>query len=142
MKTAKFFSMVLILLSAFNHTLFPQEKIDIKKAVTDIIELSKAKKYDDAAKYVAFCSDEKKKEYKPLQPADKNQLNYVKRIVKRIGALAEVSTSYNIGNATSVNVGGNNFQKVSVEFISGDQKITSKFNFIVMNGTLLLAEVE
>jgi len=41
-----------------------------------------------------------------------------------------------------MNIGGSSFQKISVEFISGSQKIVSKFNFVALNGTLLLAEIE
>jgi hypothetical protein len=136
------FLFLITLTFCFNLSVFGQAKNDIKSVLTNIIDLSKAKKYDEAAKYIAFCTDEKKKEYKASVPGNKEQFNHVKRIAKRISAFTEVSTSYNVGSVTSEKIGTNDFQNVTVEFLSGTQKINSTFRFLSVGGTLLLTEIE
>lgn len=142
MKSIRVFLFFITLTFCFSQSVFCQAKNDIKSVLNNIIDLSKAKKYDEAARYIAFCADEKKKEYKASVPGNKEQFNHVKRIAKRISALAEVSTSYNTGSITSEKIGTNDFQNVTVEFLSGSQKINSVFKFITINGTLLLTEIE
>lgn len=130
----------MIFLAAGNS--FAQVNADVKTTLTSIIDLSKAKNYDEAGKLIAFYSDDKKKDYKIPVLTNKDQLNFVKRVVKKIGALTGVSTSYNIGTVTSKKEGTTDFQCVTVEFISGTQKISSEFKFVTIDKKLLLAEIE
>ena len=131
-----------LLFFIFSQIAFAQVNSDVKSVLTNIIELSKAKKYEEAGKYIAFYANEKKKDYKVAVLTNKDQLNFVKRIAKKISALAEVSNSFNIGAVTLSKDNGFEFQSVTVEFVSGTQKISSQFKFVTIGGTLLLAEIE
>lgn len=142
MKNIKSLSVFILFLFLFNLTSFAQDKKDIKSVLKNIIELSKEKKYDEAAKLIAYSADDKKKDYKTVTAANKDQMNYVKRVVKRISALSEVSSSFNIGDIKQEKIGTIDYQSVTVDFISGTQKISSGFRFITLNGALLLAEIE
>ena len=142
MKLLRFLPLFLILFFLFNMISYTQTKNDIKSTMTNLINLSKAKKYEDAGKFIAYCADDKKKEYKAPLLSNKEQLNYVKRLIKRISALAEVSESFNISTTVEEKAGGIEYQNVTVEFLSGSQKISSVFRFVNLNGSFFLADID
>lgn len=142
MKKTYYYTLISLFLLFFAAPSFSQPKEDVKSVMGTIIEMSKSKNYDAAAKYIAYRPDDKKMEYKTPVLGNKEQMNYIKRLLKRIGALADVSASYNIGAVTPQDVSGIKFEKVSVDFISGSQKLNSSFLFINIQGSYLLAEIE
>ncbi len=141
MKNYRVCSTFLLLFFFISQFAAAQVKNDVKSVLTNIIELSKAKKYEEAGKFIAFSND-KKKNYRIPVLTNKDQFNFVKRVVKKIGALSEVSSSYNLGAIIQSKENGFEFQSVTVEFTSGTQKISSLFKFVTIDGNLLLAEIE
>ncbi len=133
--------LVVVLFLTSGHTA-AQGKNDVKTALKSIIELCKAKKFDEAAKSVAFCVNEKTGEYKATDLSNKEQHNTSSRLVKRIGALASVSDSFEIGNSSPKKINGTDMTETEVNFVSGSQSIKSLFRFVKINDEFLLAEVE
>lgn len=141
MKRINYILIAVFLLFACNLA-YSQDSKDLKSNLENLIQMSKAKKFEDAGKFIAYCVDEKKNEYRAPVLTDKEQLNSVKRTAKRIAALAEVSSSFTLGEIKREKVNGIDFQTIPVDFISGSQKITSLFRFVNINGAFLLAEIE
>mgnify|MGYP000890523412 CR=1 FL=1 len=142
MKKIYFTSLIPLFLLIFTASSFAQANNDVKSTIGTIIEMSKTKNYEGAAKFVAFRPDDKKMEYKAPQLNSRDQMNYIKRLLKRIGALADVSSSFKIGEAVKQEITGVKFEKISVDFLSGSQKLNASFLFINIQGNYLLAEIE
>ncbi len=142
MKKIYFSPLIPLFLIIFTASSFGQANNDVKSTIGTIIEMSKAKNYEAAAKFVAFRPDDKKMEYKAPQLSSREQMNYIKRLLKRIGALADVSSSFKIGEVSTREISGVKFEKIPVDFLSGSQKLNASFLFINIQGSYLLAEIE
>jgi len=134
--------LLIVIFFSFGLNAFLHAQLNLKSSLTGLIELCKNKKYEDAVKSIAYYSDDKKKDFKAPDLNDKEQLNFVKRTAKRINALVSVSSSFTVGNPVSEKQNGVEFQNLLVEFISGSQKISSHFKFVIINNIPLLAEIE
>ena len=134
--------LLFVLIFTLNKNCFCQTTTDVKVLFTNIYDLCKAKKYDEAGKFVAFYSNDKKKEYKIPDPSNTEHSKYILRVVKRIEALSEISGTYVISSVLKDKKNNLDFQNVMVEFTSGTQKIKQIFRFVTLEGKLLLAEID
>jgi hypothetical protein len=114
----------------------------IKAALTNLINLSKTKSFDKAAKLIAYDGEDKNRVLKDsYNPAVKDELNQVKRICKKINALLELSAKFEFGQFKVVNPEGKESFSIDVIFISGEQKLVTNFSFIKNDKEYLLTSM-
>ena len=130
MKRLFSFGMILFTLVAFSsHVQYAQanDENSVKSTLKNLLEFSKTKAYDKAANLIAYEGDDKNRTHKDsFNPSNKEELNQVKRICKKITALLELSSKYEFGEFKSASKGA---YTVQVTFISGEQKLATTFNF-------------
>lgn len=108
-----------------------------------ILELSKEKKFEQAATLIAYDgADETKKFKAAFNAKDENDLNSVKRLCKKIKALVDISDSYEIGAQTEIEKDGLKWFITEVGFKSGNQSLKTVFSFIKVNDKFLLGDVD
>ncbi len=115
------------------------EKI-IKESLTKLLNYSKEKSFEKAASIIAYTGEDKSREYKTsFDASNKDELNQVKRICKKISALLDISSNYETGKITISKENNIVIYNAEVTFISGEEKLKTNFRFIkVDNGYLLL----
>ncbi|MCL4549959.1 MAG: hypothetical protein M1495_15475 [Bacteroidetes bacterium] len=130
MKRLFSFEIILFTLVAFNSQVKYAQANDentVKSTLKNLLEFSKTKAYDKAASLIAYEGDDKNRIHKDsFNPSNKEELNQVKRICKKITALLELSSKYEFGDFKSSDSGVYTMQVV---FISGEQKLATTFNF-------------
>ena len=115
---------------------------DIKNTLVKLLDYSKSKAYDKAALLIAYDGEDKVRIQKDsFNPANKDELNEVKRKCKKISALIELSSKYEITTFTAPASGSKDAFTLNVVFISGDQKLTTSFNFIKGEKSYLLSNM-
>lgn len=103
----------------------------IKDVLTKLLTYSKNKSYEKAASLIAYSGEDKNRELiSPFDPANKEELNQVKRVCKKISAILDLSSKYELGEIEKSNESGKEVATVKVDFVSGDQKLTTVFRFI------------
>ena len=103
----------------------------IKSVLSNLIDYSKNKSYDKAAKLIAYTGEDSKRVDKDsFNPVNKDELNQVKRICKKISALLELSGSHELGDYKVSGEAGKEEYTMHVTFVSGDQKLVTVFNFV------------
>lgn len=104
---------------------------DIKGNLKSLFELSKSKSFEKAAELIAYEGEDKARVHKEsFNPANKDEIAQVKRISKKIAALIELSSKYDMGNPNVKQDGEKEIQTIEVSFVSGDQKLVTEFSFI------------
>ena len=119
------------------------QKNAVQNVVKTLFNYSKSKDFNKAAKLIAYEGDDQSRVYKDsYNPANKDEMNHVKRICKKISALMDISNSYEMGDfSVKKNPEGDHYVQ-EVLFVSGDQKLKTVFQFIQINGTYLLAAID
>jgi hypothetical protein len=112
-------------------TLFAQDsENEVKKQLNKLIELSKSKNYDKAALLIAYNGEIKERINKDsFDSTKKNELEKVKRICKKISALIDLSSKYEISNYY-VDKNNPEIHIVEITFTSGTQNLVTQFSFI------------
>lgn len=99
----------------------------VKSVLKSLLDYSKSKSYDKAASLIAYEGDDKNRTNKDsFNATNKEELNQVKRICKKISALLELSNSHESGEFKSLEGGVYSMQVI---FISGEQKLVTTFSF-------------
>lgn len=130
----------LLIFSAFFANIKAQTSQEVLK---QILELSKAKKFEQAAPLIAYDgADETKKLKTAFDAKNEDDLNSVKRICKKIKALIDISDSYEIGAQTEIEKDGINWFVTEVGFKSGNQSLKTVFSFVKINDKFLLGDVD
>lgn len=133
---------ILILSFVFNSTImFAQNSNEsaVKAVLNNLLEYSKAKSFEKAATLIAYDGTDKKRIGKDsFNPSNKDEINQVKRICKKISALIELSTQHEFGVFSIKKENENEFYNMEVIFISGDQKLVTSFSFIKTDNKYLL----
>ena len=112
---------------------------NIKSALSNLLTYSKTKNFDKAANLIAYNGDDTKRIDKDsFNPANKDELNQVKRICKKISALLELSSSHEFGEFKTLDEKGKEEFTLKVTFVSGDQKLVTSFSFIKTDKGFLL----
>ncbi|MEW6003998.1 MAG: hypothetical protein AB1695_01665 [Stygiobacter sp.] len=121
----------IFLLFLFTMTLFAQDsENEVKKQLNKLIELSKSKNYDKAALLIAYNGEIKERINKDsFDSTKKNELEKVKRICKKISALIDLSSKYEISNYY-VDKNNPEIHIVEITFTSGTQNLVTQFSFI------------
>lgn len=121
----------IFLLFLFTMTLIAQDsENEVKKQLNKLIELSKSKNYDKAALLIAYNGEIKERVNKDsFDSTKKNELEKVKRICKKISALIDLSSKYEISNYY-VDKNNPEIHIVEITFTSGTQNLVTQFSFI------------
>ncbi len=103
---------------------------EVKSALKNLFNYSKAKAYEKAAHLIAYEGEEKDRvQNDSFNPANKEELNQVKRICKKLSALLDLSSKYELGEFSKNSKDGKEFFSLDVSFVSGDQKLVTTFSF-------------
>ncbi len=132
----------IFLLFLFTMTLFAQDsENEVKKQLNKLIELSKSKNYDKAALLIAYNGEIKERINKDsFDSTKKNELEKVKRICKKISALIDLSSKYEISNYY-VDKNNPEIHIVEITFTSGTQNLVTQFSFIRNENGFLLTNM-
>lgn len=132
-----------IVISGFNLSFAQNEsENDVKTTLNKLFELSKSKSYDKAAFYIAYDGEDKNRIGKEsFNAANKDELNQVKRICKKISALIDLSSKHEFGKFNVLKEGEKESYTLEVNFVSGDQKLVTSFRIIKTENTLLLTDM-
>jgi len=115
---------------------------DIKNTIVKLLNYSKSKAYDKAALLIAYDGEDKTRILKDsFNPVNKDELTEVKRKCKKISALLDLSSNYEIGTLIVPASESKDAFTLNVVFISGEQKLTTSFNFIKSEKGYLLANM-
>jgi hypothetical protein len=115
---------------------------DIKNNLVKLLDYSKSKSYEKAALLIAYEGEDKTRVQKDsFNPANKDELTEVKRKCKKISALIELSSKYEITSFVPAASGTKDAFKLNVVFISGEQKLTTSFDFIKCDKGYLLSNM-
>lgn len=130
---------------AFGISITAQNLSPEKAAASALIKLfdfSKAKSYDKAAKLIAYDGEEKSRYMvSTFNAADKDELNQVKRVSKKISALLEISQKYEMDPFILSEEGGKQIYSSDVIFISGEQKLHTTFKMIKIGSDFCLMDM-
>lgn len=132
----------IFLLFLFTMTLIAQDsENEVKKQLNKLIELSKSKNYDKAALLIAYNGEIKERVNKDsFDSTKKNELEKVKRICKKISALIDLSSKYEISNYY-VDKNNPEIHIVEITFTSGTQNLVTQFSFIRNENGFLLTNM-
>ena len=122
-----------ILIYAASGILYAQsnEENSVRTSLNSIMELSKGKSYTKLATLIAYKGSDKSREFKTTyDPTDKNEINEVQRIGKKIAALINLSDGYKIDKLESTKINGLPGYNITVGFSSGSQTLSTNFEFI------------
>ena len=136
--------LVLIVVISGSNILFAQNESEneVKSTLNKLFDFSKSKSYDKAASCIAYEGEDKNRIGKEsFKPANKDELNQVKRVCKKISALIELSSKHEFGKFNVVKDEDKESYTMEVNFISGDQKLVTSFRLIKTAGGLLLTDM-
>ncbi|MCB9209164.1 MAG: hypothetical protein H6612_00545 [Ignavibacteriales bacterium] len=108
---------------------------EVKNSLTKIFDLSKNQNFDALASQILYNEKNEKRAY---NKNDANEAKSVKRMAKKIKAYLDLSDSYEYESLTNLKVDNLPAAELKVNFRSGDQKLTITFDFVKLNGNLLL----
>lgn len=132
------FFMSFVLLNAQN-----TDKSKIQSQTDKIFELSKANNYIALSSIIAYNGTDNNRAWKDsFNAEEKDELNKVKRISKKIKAFLDVSESYEFGNYSTKNESEGTWYVQSVIFKSGNQSLTVKFAFLKIKNEFLLGDID
>lgn len=110
---------------------------EIKIQMNKLIELSKSKSYDKASLLIAYNGENKDRIGNDnFNSQNKDELEKVKRICKKISALIDLSSKYEFTNFTE-NKNKNEYI-IEITFTSGTQNLATQFIFIKTDKGFLL----
>lgn len=140
----KYFLVITIVFLSNTEILFAQKSNEtaVKSVLTNILDLSKSKVYEKAAALIAYDGEDKNRNQKEsFNPANKDELNQVKRICKKISALLDLSSKHEFGQFSTNSSSGKDVYTIEVSFVSGDQKLVTSFSFIKTEKGYLLSNM-
>ncbi len=121
---------VFIILIAFGYQTNyaqPNNGNTVMSILKNLLEFSKTKAYDKAAGLIAYEGNDKNRVHNDsFNRSDKEELNQVKRICKKISALLDLSSKYEFGEIKST---AKDAYTIQVTFVSGEQKLVTSFSF-------------
>jgi len=139
------FVLLMVLLLFFDLNIFAQNNgvSSAKSSLSLLLELSKTKSYNEAAKFIAYRGTDKERDLKTqYNPSDRNELSQVRRIVNKISALLQLSSKYEIGEIAIVEDEEFVYYNAEVYFTSGEQKLTTIFKLVKTDSGYLLYDMD
>jgi len=143
-KIMKSILLVLIVVISGSNILFAQNESEnaVKTTLNKLFDFSKSKSYEKAASYIAYDGEDKNRIGKEsFNAVNKDELNQVKRICKKISALIDLSSKHEFGKFNIQKDVEKESYTIEVNFVSGDQKLVTSFRFIKTASGLLLADL-
>ena len=134
----------LLLLFFAAASLYAQNNIEssLKNNLTQLFSFSKEKSFDKAAVLIAYSGEDQNRNMKAhFDPSNKDEINQVKRVCKKISALLDLSSKYDFGKFENKKTDSSELYLLDVTFLSGDQKLTTTFTFVKTNSGYLLLNV-
>jgi hypothetical protein len=127
-------SVSLVLLSLVRTDILAQASAEssIKSALNSLLDYSKSKSYDKAAKLIVFEDQNMSNVQKEGQ---------IKRTCKKINALMDLSSRHEFGEFKVTGEAGKEIYTMQVVFISGDQRLVTIFSFIKKENNYLLSNM-
>lgn len=125
--------LALIVFMSGSNILFAQNESEnvVKSTMDKLFEFSKSKSYEKAAAYIAYEGDDKNRIGKEsFNAANKDELNLVKRTLKKISALLEISNRHEFGKFSTNKTDGKDIFSIEIVYFSNDQKIIETYSFI------------
>ncbi|MGD8779964.1 MAG: hypothetical protein PVH88_13500 [Ignavibacteria bacterium] len=121
----------------------PAQEVTANKTLENIFEYSKSKNYESAAVFLAYDGvDENRKFKDTFNSKEKSELKIVRRKLKKIKALIDISDNYEFGKTVKKKKDGVDLFIQPVVFNSGNQKLTTNFEFIKIKGKFALADID
>ncbi len=111
-------------------------KSDLKETVSKIFNLCNDKNYKAMADLLLFKDGNK---YRPYNFSNKSEAKKVKRLSKKIKAYLDLSDSYEYNSFVKGKLNNLPSTTLNIIFVSGDQKLKISFEFVKLNGKILLA---
>ncbi len=132
----------LILLCGTSSIQAQNDETNVKKTLNELIGVSRTKSFEKAARLIAYDGEDVQRVRKDsFNPANKDELNQVKRICKKISALIDLSSKQEDGKFEIKKEGQIEYFIAEINFISGDQKLTTAFSFVKTQKGFLLTEI-
>ena len=130
-----------IVLLAFNNIYSKTgDETSVKTNLTNLFNYSKTKVFEKAAELIAYDGEEKSRiQIDSFNPANKDEVNMAKRTCKKISALIELASKYELGSVAVKSIEGKDVYTIDVTFISGDQKLVKEFTFLKTKKGFLLS---
>ncbi len=144
MKRLVTLGMILILLTTSgSKIIFAQgTEGEVKNTLISLFEYSKSKTYDKAAHLISYDGGDRSRIQKDsFNSTNKDELNQVKRVCKKISALLDLSSKHEFGQFDTKKDGDIENYFIEVNFISGDQKLVTTFSFIKTDKGFLLTGI-
>ncbi|MFC2133457.1 hypothetical protein ACFLTH_02465 [Bacteroidota bacterium] len=115
---------------------------DVKAVIERLFEFSNNQNYKSAAELIAYSGeDDNRNNNDTFNVSDRMEFNQVKRICKQIYALLELS-EYQLGDYKATFDNGVTHYNLDIYFISGEQRIKKRFQFVkTENGKYLLDQI-
>ena len=134
---------LLIVFSSGSKMIFAQgAETAVKNTLTNLFDYSKSKAYEKASALISYDGNDKTRVQKDaFNTANKDELNQVKRVCKKISALIDLSSKHEFGKFETKKDGTNENYFIEVNFISGDQKLVTAFSFIKTDKGYLLINI-
>ncbi|MFH1197056.1 MAG: hypothetical protein V1720_15270 [bacterium] len=119
------------------------EEEAIKSQLVKLFDASKAKNYSAAAELIVYRGTDKTREWKDtFKISNETELEAVKRICKKIKALLDLSSGYELKRMTTETESEGEWFIQEVVFKSGTQNLTTIFAFLKVNGNFVLGDID
>lgn len=143
MKRILALGLMLLIFSSGSKMIFAQgAETAVKNTLTSLFDYSKSKAYEKAAALIAYDGEDRTRVQKDaFNTANKDELNQVKRICKKISALLDLSSKHEFGKFETKKDEQDVNYIIEVNFISGEQKLVTAFSFIKTDKGYLLINI-
>lgn len=119
------------------------EQDSIKSLINKLFKFSKVENYAQAASLLAYDgNDQSRYLISPMNINDNKEEAKVKRIVKRIKAMLDISDSFDFGEFSMKSDPKFNIYRMEVLFKSGGQELKTLFSFVKYSKTFLLTDLK
>lgn len=136
---------IVVIIFLFTGILFAQtaEQDSIKSIINKLFEYSKTENYSRVASLIAYDgNDQTRYLSSSMNIQDAKEESKVKRIVKRIKAMLDISDSFSFGEFSTKPDPKFKITRIEVLFKSGDQELKTMFSFVQNSQKYLLTDLK
>lgn len=114
-----------------------------KEALNKLFDFSKNKNYEAAAALIAYeGGDEERNHSAAINYADKDEQRDAKRVCKKIKALLDISSGYEVKSVSTEEKDKKSYDSIEVSFASGAQNLKTVFTFVKAGDSYLLTDID
>jgi len=115
----------------------------IKSTLNKLFDFSKVENFSSAAKFIAYDgNDQERYLISQMNINDSKEESKIKRIIKRIKAMLDISDSYSFGQFSTKQDAKFVINKIEVIFKSGTQELKTQFSFVKSKDIFLLTDLK